>query len=160
MICASLYRPFFIQNLLKYLAEKIRFSNTTNFRRDYHIEACEKEGLIPHIPRPKRGSALANGRFGREMFRYDAKRDVYICPGNAELAPNRRGKLRNLERMGYSNAAACKDCPLRTRCTTGTARRIQRLENEDALDRMEARLAAKPELTWTCLTFVPPQVLV
>ena len=35
MICASLYRPFFIQNLLRYLAEKILLLNTTNFRGDY-----------------------------------------------------------------------------------------------------------------------------
>ncbi|MEJ8475888.1 hypothetical protein, partial [Roseibium algae] len=35
MICASLYRPFFIKNLLRYLAEKILLLNTTNFRGDY-----------------------------------------------------------------------------------------------------------------------------
>jgi hypothetical protein len=35
MICASLYRPFFIVNLLSYLAEKILLLNTTNFREDY-----------------------------------------------------------------------------------------------------------------------------
>lgn len=35
MICASLYRPFFIVNLLRYLAEKILLLNTTNFRGDY-----------------------------------------------------------------------------------------------------------------------------
>jgi len=35
MICASLYRPFFIQNLLRYLAEKILLLNTANFRGDY-----------------------------------------------------------------------------------------------------------------------------
>jgi len=37
MICASLYRPFFIVNLLRYLAEKILLLNTTNFRGDYHV---------------------------------------------------------------------------------------------------------------------------
>ena len=37
MICASLYRPFFIQNLLRYLAEKILLLNTTNFREDYQL---------------------------------------------------------------------------------------------------------------------------
>ncbi|MEJ8475889.1 hypothetical protein, partial [Roseibium algae] len=37
MICASLYRPFFIKNLLRYLAEKILLLNTTNFRGDYRV---------------------------------------------------------------------------------------------------------------------------
>jgi len=32
----SLNRPFFIQNLLRYNAEKILPVNTTNFRGDYH----------------------------------------------------------------------------------------------------------------------------
>jgi len=32
LICASLNRPFFIEDLLKYLAEKIPLVNTTNFR--------------------------------------------------------------------------------------------------------------------------------
>ena len=31
MICASLYRPFFIVNLLRYLAEKMILLNTANF---------------------------------------------------------------------------------------------------------------------------------
>ena len=35
MICASPNRPFFIVNLLRYLAEKILLLNTTNFRGDY-----------------------------------------------------------------------------------------------------------------------------
>jgi hypothetical protein len=41
MICASLYRPFFIVNLLRYHAEKILLLNTTNFRGDYQ-EANKK----------------------------------------------------------------------------------------------------------------------
>ena len=36
MICASLYRLFFIKkNLFRYYAEKIRLLNTTNLRGDY-----------------------------------------------------------------------------------------------------------------------------
>ena len=35
MTCASLNRPFFIQNPLRYLAEKTLLMNTTNFRGDY-----------------------------------------------------------------------------------------------------------------------------
>lgn len=118
----------------------------SGYYRAEDIEACEKNGLIPHVPRPKRGSSVSNGRFGREMFRYDRDRDLYICPGGADLAPNRKGKLRDMDRIGYTNAAACKVCELRKRCTTGMERRVHRLENEDALDRMEARLKARPGL--------------
>ncbi|MEJ8475051.1 YegS/Rv2252/BmrU family lipid kinase, partial [Roseibium algae] len=43
MICASLYRPFFIKNLLRYLAEKILLLNTTNFRGDYRGDGTLNE---------------------------------------------------------------------------------------------------------------------
>jgi hypothetical protein len=53
--------------------------------------------------------------------------------------------LRDLQRIGYSNPAACPSCPLRARCTTNV-RRVSRLQNEAVLDRMAERLRAKPEL--------------
>jgi hypothetical protein len=44
------------------------------------IEACEKAGLTPHVPKPQRGSAVRKGFFAKDEFRYDAARDVFICP--------------------------------------------------------------------------------
>jgi hypothetical protein len=44
MICASLNRPIFIVNLLRYLAEKILLLNTSNFRGDYRrtVDLCSE----------------------------------------------------------------------------------------------------------------------
>jgi transposase len=53
--------------------------------------------------------------------------------------------LRGLKKIDYGNRRACRDCPLRGRCTN-TYRAVSRLENEHALDRMAARLKARPEL--------------
>jgi hypothetical protein len=50
-----------------------------------------------------------------------------------------------LKKIDYSNPAACPACPLRSRCTTDR-RRVSRLENEAVLDRMDARLKARPEI--------------
>ena len=44
-------RPFFIANLLRYLAEKILPLNTTNFRGDYLAAIGEKFGWLPHSTR-------------------------------------------------------------------------------------------------------------
>ena len=44
------------------------------------IEACEQAALTPHVPRPQRGPAVANGFFRKDEFRYEAARDAYICP--------------------------------------------------------------------------------
>ena len=109
------------------------------------IEACEKAGLTPHVPKPQRGSSVRNGFFRKDEFRYDPDQDVYICPAGETLSPNHEGKSRDLKKIDYSNPAACPACPLRSRCTTNL-RRVSRLENEAVLDRMAARLKARPEI--------------
>ena len=109
------------------------------------IEACEKAGVTPYIPKPQRGSSVKNGFFRKDEFRYDAEGDVYICPAGQTLSPHHVGKLRDLEKIDYSNPAACRACPLRSRCTTNI-RRVSRLENEAVLDRMAARLKERPEI--------------
>jgi hypothetical protein len=38
------------------------------------IDACEKAGLTPHVPKPQRGSAVRKGFFAKDEFRYDAAR--------------------------------------------------------------------------------------
>jgi transposase len=109
------------------------------------IEACEKAGIMPHVPKPQRGPAVREGFFRKDEFRYDPDQNVYICPAGETLSPNHVGKSRDLKKIDYSNPAACRACPLRSRCTT-SQRRVSRLENEAVLDRMAARLKARPEL--------------
>src|ERR1022692_2920982 len=109
------------------------------------IEACEKAGLTPHVPKPQRGSSVRNGFFRKDEFRYDPDQDVYICPAGETLSPNHEGKSRDLKKIDYSNPAACPVCHLRSRCTTNR-RRVSRLENEVVLDQMAARLKARPEI--------------
>src|SRR6202023_1122711 len=107
------------------------------------IEACEKAGLTPHVPKPQRGSSVRNGFFRKDEFRYDPDQDVYICPAGETLSPNHEGKSRDLKKIDYSNPAACPACPLRSRCTTNL-RRVSRLENEAGFDRMPPPLKARP----------------
>jgi hypothetical protein len=54
-----------------------------------------------------------------------------------------RPRLRNLKKIDYGNRKACRDCPIRARCTNDF-RSIFRLENEDTLDRVAQRLKARP----------------
>jgi hypothetical protein len=61
------------------------------------------------------------------------------------LTPIRHGRLRDLEKIDYGAPKACRACPLRPRCTNDV-RSVSRLENEDALDRMAARLKARPQI--------------
>jgi transposase len=109
------------------------------------IEACEKVGLVPHVPRPQRGSSVNDGFFRKDEFRYDPEQDAYICPAGQILSTRYESKLRELKKVDYANRAACPVCPLRWRCTNDF-RKVSRLENEAVLDRMAERLKARPEI--------------
>jgi Transposase DDE domain len=109
------------------------------------IVACEAAGLTPYVPQPQRGSAVKNGFFRKDEFRYDSANDAYICPAGQVLKPIREGRLRNLKKIDYGNPTACRSCPLRARCTKNV-RSVSRLENEAALERMAARLKARPDV--------------
>jgi transposase/IS5 family transposase len=110
------------------------------------IEACEKAGMTPYVPRPQRGPSVRAGRFRKDEFQYDEASDSYLCPAMQRLAAYSVSSQRELKRFHYANRLACDGCELRPRCTSGSFRIVSRLENEAVLDRMQARLAKRPEI--------------
>ena len=125
--------------------EKIDVVADKGYFKIEDIEACEKAGVTPHVPRPQRGAAVREGFFRKDEFQYDAEKDAYICPAGQTLATRYESKLRDLKKFDYSNRAACLVCALRPRCTKDY-RKVSRLENEAVLDRMAERLKARPEI--------------
>jgi transposase len=109
------------------------------------VEACEAAGITPYVPKPVRGSSVREGYFGKDQLRYDPTTDTFTCPGGQIVRPCRRGRSRDNVKVDTSNREACRACPLRPRCTK-SYRHVSRLENEAVLDRMAARLAARPEV--------------
>ena len=110
------------------------------------IESCEKAGIVPYVPRPQRGPSVRAGLFRKDEFQYDANSDSYVCPADQRLHPYSSSLLRELKKINYVNKPACGDCVIRARCTNGKFRAVSRLENEAVLDRMQARLAKRPEV--------------
>jgi transposase len=108
------------------------------------IEACEKAGMEPYVPRPQRGPSVRAGFFRKDEFKYDPETDSFTCPAGQRLTPYASSALRQLKKINYANRKACRDCPLRARCTGNQFRTVSRLENEAVLDRMAARLALRP----------------
>ena len=47
------------------------------------IEACENAGVMPHVPKPQRGSTVSQGLFPKERFRYDGSEDIYTSAPTA-----------------------------------------------------------------------------
>ena len=43
-------------------------------------------GITVTLPKPMTSNSKAEGRFGKQDFRYVAEEDVYICPAGERLA--------------------------------------------------------------------------
>jgi transposase len=110
------------------------------------IEACEKAGMEPYVPRPQRGPSVRAGLFRKDEFQYDADSDSVVCPAGQRLHRYSSSLLRGLNKINYTNKLACDDCAIRSRCTAGQFRTVSRLENEAVLDRMQARIARRPDI--------------
>jgi Transposase DDE domain len=78
-------------------------------------------------------------------FTADAGCDAYVCPAGKVLTPIRNCRLRDLAKVDYGNRGACRDCPLRARCSNDV-RSVSRLDNDAVLDRMAERLKKRPEI--------------
>jgi Transposase DDE domain len=110
------------------------------------IEACEKARIVPYVPRPQRGPSVRAGLFRKDEFQYDAGSDRYVCPAGERLYPYSSSLQRGLKKINYVNKLACDDCTIRSQCTNGRFRAVSRLENEMVLDRMQERLAKRPDV--------------
>jgi hypothetical protein len=86
----------------------------------------------------------AEGRFGKQDFRYVAEEDVYVCPAGESLAYSFTTSENGLVLRRYSTKA-CHSCRIKNSCTTGKERRITRWEHEHVLEAMQRRLDEHPE---------------
>jgi transposase len=109
------------------------------------VLSCEGTGVAPIVPKTLTSSGTKRGFFTRQDFVYDAEHDHYTCPAGAKLTKANRRADHAEDFDFYRHLSACFTCPLRSRCTPTKLRRIKRWENEDVLDKMQARLDRMPE---------------
>jgi transposase len=120
------------RDTLHALADKGYFSGT-------EIAACDKAGITVTMPRPETSGNRSKGMYVKADFKYDADRDVYICPTGDELIYRYTREEDGLQvRRYWTNE--CQHCPVKSRCTTGTERRVTRWEYEHLVDEMRDRL--------------------
>jgi len=81
----------------------------------------------------------SSARHGRRSAASDRRSRDTAHPYSSSL-------LRGLSKINYTNKLACDDCAIRSRCTNGRFRTVSRMENEAVLDRMQARLAERPDV--------------
>ena len=93
------------------------------------ILACEEAGITVTLPKPMTSNSKAEGRFGKQDFRYVAQQDAYICPVGERLAYRYTTEENGLVLRRYWTNA-CQSCAIKHSCTTGKERRITRWEHD------------------------------
>lgn len=138
------------------LASMAQQAQTATGRRDLEIVAdrgyfkgeeilaCQNAGMTPFVPKPLTSGSKAEGRFGKQDFLYMAEDNTYRCPAGERLTWRFASVEDGMTLHSYWTSA-CKDCSLKTKCTTGKERRIKRWEHEGVLDAMQQRLDQAPE---------------
>jgi len=93
-----------------------------------------EKGIEPHVPVFDK-SARSDGTFSRDEFRYDARRDIYLCPGGTPMHTS--GTLVNDGATLIYRASKhdCGGCALKPRCCPkDPARKVPRSVHEGARD--------------------------
>jgi transposase len=103
------------------------------------ILACDKAGITVTLPKPMTSNAKADGRFGKQDFRFVAEEDVYVCPAGEKLAYHYTSEENGSALRRYWTNA-CQNCTIKNRCTTAKERRITRWEHEHVLEAVQRRL--------------------
>jgi hypothetical protein len=109
------------------------------------ILACEEAGITVTLPKPQTSGSKADGRFGKQDFRYISEEDVYLCPAGERLiwrfTTEEKGQV-----LHCYWSSACEKCAIKKLCTTGKERRIKRWEHEHVLEAVQRRLDEHPEM--------------
>jgi transposase len=92
--------------------------------------------ITPHIPVWDK-SARPDGHFSRADFAFNQERNIYVCPGGAELTST--GNVDQGHIVYYrASKNDCSTCSLKPKCTTAVSRKITRDLNEDVRDHVRA----------------------
>lgn len=108
------------------------------------VSRCVEQGITPYIPKADTSANTKQGLYGKSQFRYDAAKDVYVCPGQ-QLLTYRFSTFELGRGLRYYRAGDCNTCALKKLCTRNRSNRtITREDNEQLMEQMAERLRAEP----------------
>ena len=111
------------------------------------IKATQDAGMTALVPKGDTSGSEKKGIFNRSQFKYDADKDVYICPANEDL-PYRFSSVEKgmTVKRYWVDAPTCQACELKPQCSSSKqSRRITRWEHQDDIDHLDDLMAAMPE---------------
>jgi len=131
---------------LKVLADK-------GYHTGVELYRCQEKGITSYVS-PKAPATKDIGLYPVTDFRYDANRDVYICPQGHDMSTNNTWHRHSDSRKGKTGAyrfrryttSLCKSCENRQKCTQSkNGRYIDRSEYADVMEANARRINENPE---------------
>ena len=112
--------------------------------KGYSSGAQMQEAERHHLPVlvPAQDESSEKGEYAKSKFRFEAERDVYVCPRGEELPLEAILKATTSKPPRRLYRCHNADCPVRAQCTTDKqGRSIKRNDSEEALARQAEKLA-------------------
>ena len=92
--------------------EKLDVVADRGYFNSEEILECEEAGITVTLPKPMTSNSKAEGRFGKQDFRYVAEDDVYICPAGERLTYRYTNEENGLVLRRYWTNA-CQSCAIK-----------------------------------------------
>ena len=108
------------------------------------IVDCYDAGITALVPKVDTSPSKAKGRYSKADFHYDAERNEYVCPAGQRLT-YRFDSVEHGKTLWVYMTYECSSCPLQSKCTTGSAKRLKRWEHEHRLEMAQAELKKNPD---------------
>lgn len=110
------------------------------------IKNSQDQGMTVLVSKGNTSGSEKNGIFDRSLFKYDAVKDIYLCPANQEMTYRHSGIEKGLTIKRYFlGIATCRACSLKPQCTNSSERRrMARWEHQEQIDRMDELMTAMP----------------
>ena len=140
-----------VEKSIENIGEVKRVLADKGYHSGRELKACKAIGVDTFVSPKESSSAKKNPEYAMEAFEYNQQNDTYTCPANEVLVTNGRfynKKLingRKSYQVKHYKTKACKDCQLRSECTSNKLGRIiERTEYQQYITENNERVNQNP----------------
>ena len=125
-------------------AENLTVIADPGYYKGEEIVECYDAGITALVPKTDTTNRKAKGQYTKADFTYDAESNEYVCPAGERLT-YRFDSVESGKTLWVYMTNECSSCPLQSKCTTSSAKRIKRWEHEHRLETAEVELKKNPD---------------
>lgn len=114
------------------------------YYKSQDILDCAEANITTYLRKPLTSSNLAKGLFGKGEFKYISEDNEYRCPAGERLIWRQTTEEKGLKLHRYWSSV-CRECAIKSQCTTGREWRVTRWDHEEVLEALDARVVNDPE---------------